>query len=165
MGVNFVLVAVEPDALTSATPNIAAYRHLADMTPDLPTGRLSIFAYLPDRLGCPRARMFAPLAGTWQGSGNRQRHVDPLAALRLSLLLARRRLPMRHVQGVEMGRESRLAVRAWRADDGVRASALGGPLRQRVQRHGVAVTAAYSTVTDFARLRGWSTSVPFATAT
>ena len=24
---------------------------------------------------------------------------------------------------------------------------------------------AYSTVTDFARLRGWSTSVPFATAT
>ena len=25
--------------------------------------------------------------------------------------------------------------------------------------------AAYSTVTDFARLRGWSTSVPFSTAT
>jgi hypothetical protein len=26
-------------------------------------------------------------------------------------------------------------------------------------------TPAYSTVTDLARLRGWSTSVPFATAT
>ena len=30
VGVDFVLVAVEPEALTAATPDIAAYRRLAD---------------------------------------------------------------------------------------------------------------------------------------
>ena len=34
-----------------------------------------------------------------------------------------------------------------------------------VAAHRGTVEAAYSTVTDFARLRGWSTSVPRATAT
>ena len=121
VGVDFVLVAVEPEALTSATPDIAAYRRLADSTPDL-GGRLSIFAYSPTASGV-RARMFAPLAGTWEdpatGSAN-----ATLAALRLSLS-GDETLAYEAVQRVEMGRESRLAVRASRADDGVRAS-VGG---------------------------------------
>ncbi len=44
-----------------------------------------------------------------------------------------------------------------------------GPLPSPGKKYGVAPEVAgcpgYSTVTDFARLRGWSTSVPFATAT
>ncbi|MFA6114361.1 MAG: PhzF family phenazine biosynthesis protein [Sphingomonas sp.] len=121
VGVNFVVVAVKPDALTSATPNIAAYRRLADGMPDL-GGRLSIFVYAPTISGV-RARMFAPLAGTWEdpatGSAN-----ATLAALRLSLS-GEETLAYEAIQGVEMGRESRLAVRAWRTDDGIRAS-VGG---------------------------------------
>jgi trans-2,3-dihydro-3-hydroxyanthranilate isomerase len=67
--------------------------------------------------------MFAPLAGTWEdpatGSAN-----ATLAALRLSLGDAAG-LEYEAVQGVEMGRESRLRVRAWRGGDGIGAS-VGG---------------------------------------
>jgi trans-2,3-dihydro-3-hydroxyanthranilate isomerase len=121
VGVDFVIVAVEPDALARAVPDIAAYRRLADARPEL-EGRLSIFLYALDGAGV-RARMFAPLAGTWEdpatGSAN-----ATLAALRLSLS-GEETLAYEAVQGVEMGRESRLSLRAWRADDGVRAS-VGG---------------------------------------
>jgi trans-2,3-dihydro-3-hydroxyanthranilate isomerase len=84
--------------------------------------RLSIFFNAADGKNI-RARMFAPLAGTWEdpatGSAN-----ATLAALRLSLSGARE-LAYRAVQGVEMGRESLLELRAWRGADGVRAS-VGG---------------------------------------
>ena len=41
----------------------------------------------------------------------------------------------------------------------------GGSARQNRNQTGAgATTALYSTVTDFARLRGWSTSVPMWTA-
>ena len=38
-----------------------------------------------------------------------------------------------------------------------------GPGIRRDER--MSLTAPYSTVTDFARFRGWSTSAPFSTAT
>jgi trans-2,3-dihydro-3-hydroxyanthranilate isomerase len=121
VGVDFVIVAVEPDALARAVPDIATYRRLADARPEL-EGRLSIFLYALTGSGV-RARMFAPLAGTWEdpatGSAN-----ATLAALRLSLS-GEETLAYEAVQGVEMGRKSRLSLRAWRADDGVRAS-VGG---------------------------------------
>ncbi|BBC71032.1 phenazine biosynthesis protein PhzF [Altererythrobacter sp. B11] len=121
LGVDFVLAEVAPEALGRATPDLAAYRRVAAARDEVGE-RLSIFFYAADGEGI-RARMFAPLAGTWEdpatGSAN-----ATLAALRLSLSDAPA-LAYQAVQGFEMGRESRLALRAWRADDGVRAS-VGG---------------------------------------
>lgn len=121
LGVDFVLAEVASDALGRAFADLPACRRLAAAR-DEAGERLSIFFYATDGEGI-RARMFAPLAGTWEdpatGSAN-----ATLAALRLSLSDARD-LSYHAVQGVEMGRESRLAVRAWRAADGVRAS-VGG---------------------------------------
>lgn len=122
VGVDFVLVEVDPTALASASPDIAAYRTVVARHPAL-GGRLSIFAYTTDGENI-RARMFAPLAGTWEdpatGSAN-----AALAALRLSLGSARE-LSYSVQQGVEMGRSSRLSLHAWRSADGYRAS-VGGP--------------------------------------
>jgi len=121
VGVDFVLVEVEPGALVDATPDLAAYRRLVAVRDEL-GGRLSIFLYAGDGDGI-RARMFAPLAGTWEdpatGSAN-----ATLAALRLSLTDAPG-LAYSALQGIEMGRESRLSLRAWREGSGVRAS-VGG---------------------------------------
>lgn len=121
VGIDFVLTEVDGQVLDRAAPDIGAYQRLASQFPQF-EGRLSIFLYAregPD----VRARMFAPLAGTWEdpatGSAN-----ATLAALRLHLT-GGDALSYRAVQGVAMGRPSHLAVRAWRAVDGVRAS-VGG---------------------------------------
>ncbi len=121
VGVDFVIVAVQPDALAAATPDIMAYRRLAATSPEL-GGRLSIFVYALDGPGV-RARMFAPLAGTWEDAATGSANAT-LAALRLSLG-DEESFAYDAIQGVEMGRESRLALRAWRTRDGVRAS-VGG---------------------------------------
>jgi trans-2,3-dihydro-3-hydroxyanthranilate isomerase len=121
VGVAFVLVQIAPDALAEAAPDIRAYRRLASGYPHF-EGRLSIFLYAADGENV-RARMFAPLAGTWEdpatGSAN-----ATLAALRLHLS-GGDSLAYRAMQGVEMGRPSHLTLRAWRAGDGIRAS-VGG---------------------------------------
>lgn len=121
VGVDFVLVEVTPEALSRAAPDISAYQRLAAQHADFEI-RLSVFLYALDGEDV-RCRMFAPLSGTWEdpatGSAN-----ATLAALRLHLSGAET-LAYGSVQGVEMGRESRLSVRAWRAADGVRAS-VGG---------------------------------------
>ncbi len=118
VGIDFILVEVEPAAIAAATPDLAAFRRLEG-----PQERHSIFLYAVEPNGDVRARMFAPLSGTWEdpatGSAN-----ATLAALRLSLTDAPT-LAYQAVQGVEMGRESRLSVRAWRGADGIRAS-VGG---------------------------------------
>ncbi|UZK65917.1 PhzF family phenazine biosynthesis protein [Sphingomonas sp. M1-B02] len=122
VGVDFILVEVAPDALARAAPDMPAYRRAATAHPS-GKGRLSIFLYAQDGAGIC-ARMFSPLSGTWEdpatGSAN-----AALAALRLSLS-GESELAYEAVQGVEMGRESRLALRAWKASDGVRASVGGG---------------------------------------
>ncbi len=121
VGVDFVFTALAPEALARANPDLGAFRRLADSSGL--TDRLSIFLYAHDGSGI-RARMFAPLSGTWEdpatGSAN-----ATLAALLLSLT-DDESLAYRAIQGVEMGRPSELSLRAWRAPDGVRAS-VGGP--------------------------------------
>ncbi len=120
-GVDFVFVAVGPDTLADAAPDLMAFRRVAEGYPAF-EGRLSIFAYARDGEEI-RARMFAPLAGTWEdpatGSAN-----ATLAAIRLHLS-GGNTIAYRAVQGVEMGRESHISVRAWRSEDGLRAS-VGG---------------------------------------
>lgn len=121
VGVDFVFVEVKPGSLAMAVPDRAAYQRLAGRNPKL-GGRLSILVYFLEGKSIT-ARMFAPLSGTWEdpatGSAN-----ATLAALRLSI---RRdpKLKFESVQGVEMGRRSELALCAWRAADGIRAS-VGG---------------------------------------
>lgn len=121
VGVDFVLVEVAPDGLAAAAPDLGAYRRLVEQYPQF-GGRLSIFLYAAHGNDV-RARMFAPLAGTWEdpatGSAN-----ATLAALRLQLAGADT-LAYAALQGVEMGRPSRLALRAWRGPDGLRASVAG----------------------------------------
>ncbi|HEX8063225.1 MAG TPA: PhzF family phenazine biosynthesis protein [Allosphingosinicella sp.] len=120
-GVDFVLVELHPKALTAAAPDPGAFGRVAADRPHL-EGRLSIFLYSLDGEAV-RARMFAPLSGTWEdpatGSAN-----ATLAALRLQLS-AGDTLRYEAIQGVEMGRESRLSLRAWRSAEGIRAS-VGG---------------------------------------
>lgn len=121
VGIDFILVEVSPEALGQATPDLTAYRQVAARYPEL-NGRLSIFPYALIDQGI-RARMFAPLAGTWEdpatGSAN-----AALAALRLSLS-QEGELAYEATQGVEMGRPSVLAMRAWKGSDGYRASVAG----------------------------------------
>lgn len=121
VGVDFVLVEVSADALAAATPDLQAYRGVVAARAEL-QGRLSIFAYTRVDAGV-RARMFAPLAGTWEdpatGSAN--------AALAALLLAGSdvEELAYRAVQGVEMGRPSMLAVSAWREGKAIRAGVSG----------------------------------------
>jgi trans-2,3-dihydro-3-hydroxyanthranilate isomerase len=122
VGLEFVLVEVESGALSVTAPDIGAFRRCASAIPNLGE-RLSIFLYARDGFNI-RARMFAPLSGTWEdpatGSAN-----ATLAALLLSLK-GGDRLAYHAVQGSEMGRRSELSLRAWRAQDGIRASVGGG---------------------------------------
>jgi trans-2,3-dihydro-3-hydroxyanthranilate isomerase len=126
VGIAFTLVAVSAASLAAASPDLSAYRRLVAARPDL-GGRLSILLYTPagpDAGRDIRARMFAPLANTWEdpatGSAN-----AALAAFRLSLSEDAETLHYNAIQGVEMGRESHMELRAWRAADGIRAS-VGG---------------------------------------
>ena len=122
VGVEFVLVEVEADALARAAPDLGAFRRCADAELGGDADRLSILFYARDEARI-RARMFAPLSGTWEdpatGSAN-----ATLGALLLSLSDAQEaRFDV--LQGVEMGRPSELRVIARRTTDGIRAS-VGG---------------------------------------
>jgi trans-2,3-dihydro-3-hydroxyanthranilate isomerase len=121
VGVDFVLAEVAADALSRAAPDKAAFERVA--TAQRAHGsRLSIFFYARDGENI-RARMFAPLGGTWEdpatGSAN-----ATLGALLLSLS-GKDELAYEAVQGVEMGRPSRLSVSARRTPEGIRARVAG----------------------------------------
>jgi trans-2,3-dihydro-3-hydroxyanthranilate isomerase len=130
VGIPFVLVEVTGEALTRATPDIAAFRRTQEAFPGVER-RLSLHLYTRDAAAPDiatgariRARMFAPLSGTYEdpatGSAN-----ATLGALLLSLSGAESgRAEI--AQGVEMGRPSLLRVAARRAADGVRATVGGG---------------------------------------
>ena len=122
VGVTFLLVEVTGAALSRASPDRAAFQRLRDATPEM-AGRLSIHLYARDGGDALRARMFSPLAGTWEdpatGSAN-----AALAALLVDLA-GSEQAEFIVRQGVEMGRASTLSLRAWRAEDGVR-SDVGG---------------------------------------
>lgn len=121
-GVEFAFAEVEPEALGQAVPDLSAFRDGIAAHQEL-GGRLSFLIYALDRDGDIKARMFAPLAGTWEDAATGSANAT-LAALRLSLS-SDEAIEYRAVQGVEMGRRSELHLRAWRARGGVRAS-VGG---------------------------------------
>ncbi len=80
VGIEFVLVAVAPDALARAVPDLSAFRVLADSLPEL-GGRLSIFFLLPRWPRHPRAHVCP--AGRHMGGprhGQRQRNACRAAA-------------------------------------------------------------------------------------
>ena len=122
LGVRFVLAQVTPAALTGATPDITAFRKLEGQNPEL-QGRLSLFLYARDG-NAIRARMFAPLAGTWEDPATGSASAT-LGALLLSLD-GGDEAAYSITQGVEMGRPSLLNVTSRRAADGIRSRVGGG---------------------------------------
>lgn len=121
VGNPYVIAEVTGEALTRAAPDISAFRRVQSQTPEL-QGRFSLYLYA--RAGEKiRARMFAPLAGTWEDPATGSA-ATPLAALLLSLS-GEESASFEITQGVEMGRPSLLRTKAWRAADGIRAS-VGG---------------------------------------
>lgn len=121
VGVEFVLVEVAGESLGRAAPDLAAFRRAALAQPDLGE-RLAILLYTRGGEGV-RARMFAPLSGTWEDAATGSANAT-LGALLLSLG-DDDAIDFEVSQGVEMGRPSRLHVTAHRATDGIRAS-VGG---------------------------------------
>lgn len=121
VGVDFVLAEVTSEGLARACPDVAAYRTTEAAHPEL-GGRLSVFAYTRDGEAV-RARMFAPLAGTFEDPATGSAGAA-LAALRLSLD-GGDRLSFTLTQGVEMGRPSLLRLTARRTPDGIVAT-VGG---------------------------------------
>ena len=121
VGNPFVLAEVKPDALGRALPDLAAFRRAADRFPAL-EGRLGIYFYARGAEQI-RARMFSPLDGTWEDPATGSA-ATPLAALLLSLT-DEASASYDILQGVEMGRPSRLHATARRTPDGIRAG-VGG---------------------------------------
>lgn len=122
VGVPFILAEVTGQALTRAEPDVAAFRKAEAGRPDL-AGRYSLLIYAREGQDI-RARMFAPLSGTYEdpatGSAN-----ATLAALLVSLAGVDQ-AAFTISQGVEMGRPSLLKAAARRTPDGVRATVGGG---------------------------------------
>ncbi|KRB41316.1 PhzF family phenazine biosynthesis protein [Phenylobacterium sp. Root700] len=123
VGVAFVFAEVSPEALPRAAPDLAAFRRAAADYPHF-GDRLSLHLYAHDGDGRLRARMFAPNSGTVEdpatGSAN-----ATLAALLLSLSTADAGA-WDIIQGVEMGRPSRLHATARRGAEGITATVGGG---------------------------------------
>lgn len=125
----FFFAEVTPDALTRAAPNLAAFQAaLAAHSDQLDTQRLALHLYARDpnanNGGRIRARMFAPLSGTWEDAATGSANVT-LAALLLSFTDADEGA-WEIIQGVEMGRPSLLSATARRTADGIRATVGGG---------------------------------------
>jgi trans-2,3-dihydro-3-hydroxyanthranilate isomerase len=117
----YVIAEVAVDALDRAAPDLNAFRAALAERPHF-GNRFSLHLYARDGENI-RARMFAPLSGTWEdpatGSAN-----APLVALLLSLTEAREaRFVIR--QGEKMGRPSLIRAQALRTDDGISAK-IGG---------------------------------------
>jgi trans-2,3-dihydro-3-hydroxyanthranilate isomerase len=124
LGVDFFFAQVTPEALGRAGPDLAGFRQVQAET-DAGSDRLSLFVYAPDADGkTVRARMFAPLSGTFEDAATGSASAT-LGALLLSLTSADA-AAYEIIQGVEMGRPSLLKVSARRTADGVRASVGGG---------------------------------------
>ena len=128
VGNSFVVAEVKAAALSRAAPDISRFRSAVEAFPTLGPRRLPLYLYAQDGQGTDttrlRARMFSPLSGTIEDAATGSA-ATPLAALLLSLTKdSERRYDI--TQGVEMGRPSLLACRAWRAADGIRASVGGG---------------------------------------
>jgi trans-2,3-dihydro-3-hydroxyanthranilate isomerase len=123
VGNSFVVAEVTGEALTRAVPNIARFREAVATYTAMGVNRLPLYLYAHDGNRI-RTRMFSPLSGTVEDAATGSA-ATPLAALLLSLgkdCEARYDI----VQGVEMGRPSRLLCTARRGADGIRATVGGG---------------------------------------
>lgn len=120
MGNVFMIAEVREDALSQASPDTGAFRRALATQPDL--DRLAILAYVRDSDDV-RARMFSPLSGTPEDPATGSANVA-LAGLLLKLS-GDQHLTYTSVQGVEMGRPSRMELMAWHDYEGIRAS-VGG---------------------------------------
>ncbi len=119
VGIQFIAAELRGEALARCVPDLAAFR--AALRPWM-QGRLSLLAYARDGSEI-RARMFAPLAGTWEDAATGSANAA-LGALLLSLDGGdSARFTVR--QGVEMGRPSLLEVEAERTPGGIVASVEG----------------------------------------
>jgi trans-2,3-dihydro-3-hydroxyanthranilate isomerase len=116
----FILAEVSSDGLGRAAPDVAAFRLAAAR--DSMGGRLAIYLYARDG-DSVRARMFAPLAGMVEDAATGSA-ATTLGALMLSLSGADD-THFEIVQGIEMGRPSRLRVAARRGPEGIVAT-VGG---------------------------------------
>ena len=122
VGNSFVITEVTGDALARATPDIGQFREAAKTYTAMGPNRLPLYLYAHDGARI-RTRMFSPLSGTVEDPATGSA-ATPLAALLLSLTPAAVGI-YDIVQGVEMGRPSRLSCSAHRAADGIRAK-VGG---------------------------------------
>jgi len=122
VGNPYVIAELSEVALSRCDPDLAAFRSALAAHPQFGT-RLSVHVYCQQERTL-RARMFAPLAGTWEdpatGSAN-----APLACLLLSLDLGTEEARFEIHQGIEMRRPSLLHVTARRTVDGIRATLRG----------------------------------------
>ena len=123
VGVTFALAELAVTAIRRAAPNLDAFRRLRALRAELES-RLSLFCYARPPSGKILARMFAPLAGTWEDPATGSASAA-LAALLLSLG-SDETLSLEIVQGVEMGRPSRIHAAARRGPDGINATLRGG---------------------------------------
>lgn len=121
MGNPYVIAEVAPQALGRCTPDLAAFKAAYDGGPDL-LERFSLYVYAQDG-GDVRARMFAPLSGTWEDAATGSA-ATPLAGLRLDVSGCDT-IAFDITQGVEMRRPSLLRVTAQRTDSGVLATVAG----------------------------------------
>ena len=123
VGTVFVLAETTPEALGRAQPDLPAFRRAAAAFPHAGPIRFSLYLYARTGEATVRARMFGPLSGTFEDPATGSA-ATPLAGLLLKLS-GRDEGAWEITQGVEMGRPSVLATRAWRAADGIRTS-VGG---------------------------------------
>ena len=122
VGNSFVIAEVTATALSKASPDVGEFRTAAQAYRAAGADRLPLYLYAHEGKGL-RARMFSPLSGTLEDAATGSA-ATPLAALLLSLGATTEK-HYEIVQGVEMGRPSRLLATARRAADGIRAS-VGG---------------------------------------
>lgn len=112
----YVIAELTDNALARCSPDLDAFRAALAAHPQ-DGNRFSVHVYCRQERTL-RARMFAPLAGTWEdpatGSAN-----APLACLLLSLEPESEMAIFTIHQGVEMGRPSLLRVEARRSAEGI----------------------------------------------
>lgn len=122
VGIPFVLVEVTQEALGQALPQLEVFRQVLRDWKAL-EGRLSVFLYSHAGAGQVRARMFAPVAGTWEDPATGSASATLVALLLSKSDAAELRIDI--TQGVEMGRTSRISAHAWRTAEGVRSAVAG----------------------------------------
>lgn len=124
VGMPFVHVEVSPDALSRTVPQPGPWQQTLERYREELNRELAVFHYAHAGNGKLRARMFAPEMGIWEDAAT-----GSASAALVALLLSRSEAPelvLDISQGVEMGRPSRIAARAWRTGEGIRSSVAGG---------------------------------------